>query len=221
MRKIFLSIILVMILVRDNIRDNIYCSTPRAKARTAPREGTLGYRTGMNVLTVGDGDLSFSLAIARLLSKEGKELHGQRLIATSYELRETLESVYPNFRETVEELESFGAHVEYEVDATRLSDELKLSDMKEVPRFHRIVWNFPCTAISQGQDGQNAAMEANKETVRRFVHNARHLLEDIDEIHMLHKTKPPYNQWKLEEVATESIKTTQLSNIKGESSRIG
>ena len=188
---------------------------PRAMARTAPHEGTLGYRTGMNVLTVGDGDLSFSLAIARLLSKEGKDLDGQRLIATSYESRETLESVYPNFRETVEELESYGAHVEYEVDATRLSDELKLSDMKEIPRFHRIVWNFPCTAISQGQDGQNAAMEANKELVRRFVHNARHLLEDNGEIHMLHKTKPPYNQWKLEEVATEKCKDDPVVEYQG------
>ena len=191
---------------------------PRAKAsRTTrtPREGTLGYRSGMNVLTVGDGDLSFSLAIARLLAKEGNGLNGQRLIATSYESRETLERVYPNFRETAEELESYGAHVEYEVDATRLSDNLSLSNMQEIPRFHRIVWNFPCTAISQGQDGQNAAMEDNKELIRRFVRDARHLLDENGEIHMSHKTKPPYNQWKLEEVAIEKCKDDPAVEYQG------
>lgn len=92
-------------------------------------------------------------------------------------------------------------------------------------KFHRIVWNFPCTAISNGQDGQNDAMEENKRLVQKFVTNATHDLlwkdeeqeeEDGDgssirgggEIHMMHKTKPPYDQWNLQEAALCGSTTT-------------
>ena len=177
---------------------------PRAKEMSTVREGTLGYRAGMSVLTVGDGDFSFSLALARILSK-GHQSGGKRLIATSYESQATLEGVYPNLLDTLAELEGCGAQVAYQVDATRLTETLpgRILNAKESLRFHRIVWNFPCTAIGCGQDGQNDAMEENKDLVRRFVNDARHLLHSDGEIHLLHKTKPPYNQWKLENVAVQ------------------
>lgn len=177
---------------------------PRAKSNEA-QEGTLGYRRGMNVLTIGDGDLSFSLAVARILfSKRNGESRNGRLIATSYESRATLERVYPNFRKTLSELECLGAQVFYQVDTTRLSDTLPILNATEPKlQFHRIVWNFPCTAIQSGQDGQNEKMEENKDLVRHFVRGARHLLCNEGEIHMSHKTKPPYNQWNLEEIALE------------------
>jgi 25S rRNA (uracil2634-N3)-methyltransferase len=181
------------------------------------REGTLGYRAGMSVLTVGDGDFSFSLALARILSK-GHESGGKRLVSTSYECRATLERVYPNLVETLSELERSGAQVAYQVDATRLTETLPtriLNAGDDSLRFHRIVWNFPCTAIGRGQDGQNNAMEENKDLVRRFVDNARHLLHSDGEIHMLHKTKPPYNQWKLEEVAIEGSKGDPIMKYGG------
>jgi 25S rRNA (uracil2634-N3)-methyltransferase len=177
---------------------------PRAKATSTAREGMLGYRGGMSVLAVGDGDFSFSLAIARILSK-GHESGGKRLVSTSYECRATLERVYPNLVETLSELEGCGAQVAYQVDATRLTETLptRILNAGDALRFHRIIWNFPCTAIGRGQDGQNSAMEENKDLVRQFVDNARHFLHSHGEIHMLHKTKPPYNHWKLEEVAVE------------------
>lgn len=177
---------------------------PRAKATSTAREGTLGYRAGMSVLAVGDGDFSFSLAIARILSK-GHEFGSKQLVSTSYECRATLERIYPNLVETLSELEGYGAQVAYKVDATRLTETLPthILNAGDSLLFHRIVWNFPCTAIGRGQDGQNNAMEENKDLVRQFVDNARHLLHSDGEIHMLHKTKPPYNHWKLEEVAVE------------------
>jgi hypothetical protein len=46
----------------------------------------------------------------------------------------------------------------------------------------------------------------NKELIRKFMANAIQFLdEECGEIHMCHKTKPPYNQWKLETVAMEAI----------------
>ena len=192
--------------------------------------GTMGYKRGMNVLTVGDGDFTFSLAVARLVlgdtnaSISNKEQQGM-VVATSYEDAPTLRNVYPDFDNTLNSFKSTHngggksntttAIVGYKVDATRLNDTLpkKLTSgtattttTKSSSFFHRICWNFPCTAIGSGQDGQNDAMEQNKELVRKFVANALPYLDrDCGEIHMAHKTKPPYNQWGLEKVALEGI----------------
>jgi 25S rRNA (uracil2634-N3)-methyltransferase len=180
-------------------------SCPRAREQTSSAtatDGTYGYRQGMSVLTVGDGDFTFSLALARLLAKTTKSKFGS-IVATSYEEKETLRSVYPDFDQVSSELESLGAVLCYKVDATRLADTLpsSVSGLK----YERICWNFPCTAIAKGQDGQNKEMEDNKDLVRRFVANARYLLplRKDGEVHICHKTKPPFNHWKLEQVALE------------------
>ena len=200
---------------------------PNARPESCPRssttsafeyglDGTMGYQRGMSVLTVGDGDLTFSLAVARILfANSGKIVSQQhrnssRLVATSYESRETLLKVYPNIGGTIQELESLGATVCYQVDATDIAGTLSEDVLKSTSSksFNRITWNFPCSAIGSGQDGQNDAMEFNKQLIRDFVRNsiASELLDENDgEIHMLHKTKPPFNQWRIELVALEGL----------------
>ena len=187
---------------------------------------TMGYKRGMNVLTVGDGDFTFSLAVARLVlgnnspNKKKKKKQKGMVITTSYEDYSTLCKVYPDFDSTLESLKSCSGGIGegenviigYNVDATRLNDTLPKGVVQHQSsnnqvKFHRIVWNFPCTAITSGQDGQNDAMEENKELVRKFVANALSYLHDDGEIHMCHKTKPPYNHWGLEKVALEGITT--------------
>jgi len=190
---------------------------------TAPDDvvsaAVLGYKPAMKVLTVGDGDFSFSLALLRL---------GCSVIATSYETRETVVSVYQSVdvEATLSELEerhhpqqqqhpssslmvvptagssscsSSTTTTAFSVDATNLRETLPKAYQMET--FDRIVWNFPCSAVAKGQDGQNQEMEENKELVRRFVDNARNFLTSNGQIHINHKTKPPFNQWKLEQVA--------------------
>jgi hypothetical protein len=167
-------------------------------------QNPMGYQPGMSVLTVGDGDFSFSLALARILFAGTNR--PSVLVATSYESEETLRRVYPNFGETLEELHRLGVTTLYQVDATRLDQTLS-QESASLPKslFHRICWNFPCTAILMGQDGQNKEMEDNKQLVRSFVASATPFLaKDCGEIHLCHKTKPPFNQWKLEQVALES-----------------
>jgi 25S rRNA (uracil2634-N3)-methyltransferase len=171
---------------------------PRSSSEASP-DGTMGYRQGMAALTVGDGDMSFSLALARILKpRDGSST----VIGTSYEDKETLLKTYPNFEDNIRELESLGAKLFYNVDATRLSGTLLLSTKM---KFDRICWNFPCTAIANGQDGQNDDMDRNKDLVRKFMNGAIQMLNCQGEIHMCHKTKPPYNQWKLEHVALDSL----------------
>ena len=173
----------------------------------------MGYQRGMSVLTVGDGDLTFSLAVARILfaNVEQRQRHENsgRLVATSYESKDTLLKVYPNIGTTIQELESLGATVCYQVDATNIAGTLPKDVLKAGnDKFDRITWNFPCSAIGSGQDGQNDAMEFNKQLIRDFVGNAvaSRLVDKVDgEIHMLHKTKPPFNQWQIETVALEAL----------------
>lgn len=191
---------------------------PRACIVTAQGE-TLGFQRGMSALTVGDGDFTFSLAMARFLlgsneSDDTPSSHRGILVASSYESRETLRRVYPNIQETIDELESLGVTICYQVDATKLVETLPKA---ACTKFHRICWNFPCSAISSGQDGQNNEMEFNKQLVRDFVRNATtDLLEETDgEIHMLHKTKPPFNQWHIEAVALEGLSGNRVLEYKG------
>jgi len=148
--------------------------------------------SGMKILTIGDGDFSFSLALARRMSST------TTLIATSYESRTTVESVYPNVGTTLQELQQLGAKVYFTVNATQL-----ISSLDKSIKFHRIVWNFPCTAIPNGQDGQNNVMEDNKELLVKFLNSAKPFLSvENGEIHMMHKTKPPYHQWNLHDIST-------------------
>lgn len=190
------------------------CPRSRRKEQMDSENGVMGFRPGMSILTVGDGDFSFSLGLARkLMQKETKE-KGKKtfLVATSYESESTLRKVYPDFDETLREMDELGVHVAYNVDATRILETLSLtgkaSSKNLERRFHRICWNFPCTAIASGQDGQNTAMEENKDLVRNFVESSRSVLTDKGdgELYVCHKTKPPYNQWNLEEVALQKQK---------------
>jgi 25S rRNA (uracil2634-N3)-methyltransferase len=181
--------------------------------------GVLGFRRGMSILTVGDGDFTFSLGLARKLLPDRDDKTKTFLVATSYESESTLRRVYPDFETTLCELHELGVRVAYNVDATRIletltattlpppnNDDKDKSENESLERrFHRICWNFPCTAIGRGQDGQNTAMEENKELVRKFVESSRSVLTDKGdgELYVCHKTKPPFNQWNLEEVALE------------------
>ena len=207
----------------DVALDKEFCkTTPNQRPEQCPRsrgknqedtnnDGVMGFRCGMSILTVGDGDFSFSLGLARkLMQSKGKE-NGKKtfLVATSYESESTLRRVYPDFDKTLHELADLGVQVAYNVDATQILQTLKLSGKASKKnlerRFHRICWNFPCTAIASGQDGQNKAMEENKDLVRNFVESSRSVLTDRGdgELYVCHKTKPPYNQWNLEQVALE------------------
>lgn len=189
----------------------------------------MGYQRGMNVLTVGDGDFTFSLAVARHVICEDEKTKNQGMVvATSYEDTQTLRNVYPDFDNTLDALNNSHGNkkndnviIGYNVDATRLDATLpkqvqhKTKSNKGNMKFHRICWNFPCTAIANGQDGQNDAIEENKELVRKFVLNALPYLTEDGEIHMCHKTKPPYNHWCLEKVALEGTGVHNGFEFKG------
>ena len=173
---------------------------PRSQGKSSTSNAShhlypLGYKHGMSILTVGDGDFSFSLAVARF---------GCRVIATSYESAETVRAVYDSVgvSENITELETLGAKIFYNVDATNIGRSLPKSLIDQT--FDRIIWNFPCSAVAKGQDGQNIEMDHNKQLVRAFVESAKSHCFLGGQIHINHKTKPPFNQWKIDVVAISS-----------------
>ena len=192
----------------------------------------VGYQKGMHVLTVGDGDFSFSIAIANAVidTEDACSSGSGMVVATSYENEQTLQNVYPEFTTNLHLLTNFNNNntkrqniiIGYTVDATNLVTTLPSAINNQRNYYHRIVWNFPCTAILAGQDGQNHEMENNKDLIREFVCNALPYLSETEgsELHLLHKTKPPYNQWLLEKVALEGLAVSNIDDdVKGDCNR--
>jgi len=177
-------------------------NAPNARPETCPRyardaSGGLVKRMGLyrrerrRLLTVGDGDFSFSLALARAFGGEG-------VVATSYETRESLESIYgESCARTLEALAETGATVAHGVDASALDETLPEKCRGE--KYDCIVWNFPCVARAADGTAQEAALngfdarsaeelEANRALVESFVSGASsYLVPEKGEIHITHK----------------------------------
>ncbi|DAZ94906.1 TPA: hypothetical protein N0F65_003076 [Lagenidium giganteum] len=148
------------------------------------------------VLTVGDGNFSFSLAIAKALA-EDENWNGE-LVATSHESRESVVETYPDGESILTELAAMVPRVRvlHGVDATNAEQMHALGD------FDRVVWNFPCVRVPRGEDGQNKEMERNKELLRGFFACVKPMVTARrGQVHVTHKTKPPFGQWGLEGLA--------------------
>lgn len=87
------------------------------------------------VLTVGDGNFSYSLALAR---QQCQDTSGSALTATSYDSYDDLVAKYPESARICEQLAELGARVRHCVDATNLRASLGKRGV-----FDRIVFNHP------------------------------------------------------------------------------
>ncbi|OUS48038.1 hypothetical protein BE221DRAFT_69771 [Ostreococcus tauri] len=168
------------------------------------RVGLYARRRG-RVLTVGDGDFTFSAALARTLG-------GKTIAATSYESEASLMEIYgKTCLETLRGLKERGVEVAHGVDASELAKTLPERCRKLGP-FDAVVWNFPCVARDADGTAQEAALhgvdarsaeelEANTALVERFVAGAAELLaEDGGEIHITHKVGMQ-GDWNIEKAA--------------------
>lgn len=152
----------------------------------------------MRLLTIGDGDFSFSLALAKIVGPKVK------MVATSHESLETVRTTYgPVYMDEILSAlqQDYNAEVLHGLDATSEESLNKLGKHA----FHRIVWNFPCVRMPAGADGQNQEMEENKLLLARFFQLAGALLKpDIGELHITHKTKGAFAHWKLEDIGAQN-----------------
>jgi hypothetical protein len=152
-----------------------FCIPANKRPETCPRSSdspirseTIGlYDSSSRTLTIGDGDFSFSLSLAN------SALSLPNLVATSYETRKTLESVYPSVSDTLIALKLKEVFVLHQIDGSQLDS----ISVFEPESFDIIVWNFPCVGITDGADGQVADIPANQTLIRSFFAGALTLLK--------------------------------------------
>ncbi|KAF0694840.1 Aste57867_14304 [Aphanomyces stellatus] len=131
------------------------------------------------VLVVGDGDFSFSLALATRLG-------GQRITATVYDSEADLLEKYPNVSANIRGLQITQAQIHIGVDATNLAKEKWIR--KET--FDRVVFNFPHLGGATEED-----VEKNQDLLFRFFQSARPFDDAKGEVHVALRNTPFYNRW--------------------------
>lgn len=152
------------------------------------------------ILTVGDGDFSFSLSLSNAILKPSSD---RMVIVTSYESENTVISTYTSSPSTIEQLKNLGAIVLFNVDATCLNSSTDLEKYKS--KVDIVIWNFPCLRMENGADGQVDEIETNKELLRKFFLNIQEYLSQSDsfeaEVHITHKTIEPFCWWGIQDIA--------------------
>jgi 25S rRNA (uracil2634-N3)-methyltransferase len=156
------------------------------------------------VLTIGDGDFSFSLSLAQ-------SLQIGNFVATSYESSESVLSVYKHSAQNIQQLRHLGVEVRHVVDGKNIQGSLFESKYRN--NFDFIIWNFPCVRATGGADAQVADIPENKDLVRSFFSSARLFLRKQSsavpsssggEIHVTHKTFEPFCWWDIVSLAVEA-----------------
>merc|ERR1719221_711019 len=97
-----------------------------------------------DALVVGDANLTFSQLIAQHREALG---HVGRIVATTFEVIETLRERYSEIDETVKFLEARYAEVLHNVDGTRLAVDPRFQDM--AGKFGAVYYNFPHAGVVQ------------------------------------------------------------------------
>ncbi|KAL4087195.1 hypothetical protein PRIC1_013092 [Phytophthora ramorum] len=156
------------------------------------------------ILTLGDGNFSYSLALAKALGPDS----GVELVTTSHESNKTVQETYPDGEKILNELNAMPhVTVMHEVDAT------DAEQMKTLGQFDRVMWNFPCVRAPRGEDGQNQEMEVNKQLLHNFFAHVNQILTPTGEVHVTHKTKAPFGQWGIEKIAADNKLRHQQSVV--------
>jgi len=152
------------------------------------------YSNSHQILLVGEGDFSFSLALANAFGS------AENMVPTSLDSKEKVLQLYDceSTHKTLSNLERLGATILHGVDATTMENHHLLGRM----RFHRIVYNFPHAGFHGREDNENV-IEKHRHLLKMFFKNARTILRETGEIHVTHKAYRPYERWELVKQAEE------------------
>lgn len=154
-----------------------------------------------SILTIGDGNLSYSLSLAAMYKDNGDQV---QLTATTYDGLEGLKSKYGEVKmeETISTLVSLKAKVLHGVDATCLSNSLNGSKFDLIIFMHPLVPSDERFAFIQSRGDHFATVIINRLMITKFLRSAQPLLADENsEIHITMKNVYPYSWWRIDALA--------------------
>ena len=175
----------------------------RYRARNADRDQTTVFRGGDRVLTLGDGDLSFSSSIS-LASRISRPL----VVATTFDSRADTMSKYGKERVTahIDSIVRAGGEYLEGIDATRAHPRTFRSRgiESDSPLFDFIVWNFP--HVGDTVDDVWNSIHENRILCRKGMISAASLLAEDGELLLTVLDRFPYSAWRLEELCPPSMR---------------
>ena len=152
-----------------------------------PNPRSMGpFKSSDSILVIGDGDLSFGLALAT-------HLGGPRLSLTTFDSKtELLDKYTDSAGLNLQALESTGAEVLHSVDATALSRHIF-----RYSGYRKIVFNFPHVGGATPED-----VIKNQQMLTKFFHSAKPLLRDAQsQIIVSLRNTSFYQQWAIGDLA--------------------
>ncbi|CAH2048993.1 unnamed protein product [Thlaspi arvense] len=106
---------------------------------------------------------------------------------------------YKQAKSNWEKLEFLGASLLHGVDATKM----RLHNDLRMQKFDRIIFNFPHAGF-HGKEDMKHVIKMHSNLVNGFFNNASCMLRVNGEVHVNHKTKPPFSHWNIEEIAQQN-----------------
>ncbi|XP_019190723.1 PREDICTED: uncharacterized protein At4g26485-like [Ipomoea nil] len=145
------------------------------------------YSSSQKILLVGEGDFSFSAALATAFGD------ASNMVATSLNSHGFLAENYKNALPNVDMLTNKGCTVMHGVDVRIMAYNALLR--LEGLTFDRIVFNFPFARLSK--KSPSPSIQCQQGLVRAFLKNAVKMIGEDGEIHITHKTNGSHIYWDI------------------------
>lgn len=177
---------------------------PPPAERGALAAPEMPYFAGSRVLVLGDGDFSFSRALAELRGAAGGG--GAGIVATGFDSEaDVLRKYGEQCRANIAALERSGATVLFGVDATRADSCERLSAWRARCQF--AVFNFPHAAAGIKDEAENARL--HRALIRGMLRASAAMLDPRGaagpgEAHVTLRRGRPYSQWAVATLADGS-----------------
>lgn len=116
---------------------------------------------------------------------------GSNIVATSFDSETEVCKKYPNAKSCIQSIKQSCGRVLHGVDGTKLEECAELNQL-----FDYVIFNFP-------HSGQQR-VHINRNLLLAFFTSAKCKVVFSGQIHVTLKTRPPYSNWNMEQLATEA-----------------
>ena len=174
----------------------------RARVRAEARgdaDAPHGYHGGARVLLVGDGNMTFALALTTLFGGDGSGV-----VATTDARRGDAGREHAAHEDVCEAIEASGGTVAHEITCDGLGEEGVRRALREKvggKAFDRVVFNFPDAGC--GRVG-TLSVRAQRALLSSFLVNSQGLIKANGEIRVTLRADAPWSTWNVEGLAMKA-----------------